>query len=449
MREQLVKHKDKIYDGTNGCTSITVHETANTSKGADAQAHANLQSSGNVRQASWHITVDDTEAIRSYPDTAQCWHGGTREAAESSIAVEICVNSDGDYDQAFKNAAKVVHDLRRQHGIGRSKVYDHAHWTGKDCPSKMRAAGRWNEFLDLTDPNQKENPVGMISPFEGRLTQNHWKSGGYRGHKGMDIAPPKPGQVGMPVYAAFAGTVRKVCTTAKNGGKTSTWAKGRTGNGILVSNPDGEGNGYNHVRPIVAVGERVQAGQLIGYNDRSGNQTAPHLHFELWADWEDPDSDYDPQAAFKKFDVRPGSAPQVSILPAGKPTVQKPSKPSKPSSGGNSKANYVAIAKALNAMGLKAGYPDGVNGPMLKAAVKAYQRAHNLVADGQWGSLTQAKFEEVKAVQAALKREGYTKQGVDGYYGDQTTANVRDYQKRVGLVADGVAGPITQKKLGV
>lgn len=44
MRDQLVTHTDKIYDGVNKCLSITVHETANPAPGADAQAHADLQS---------------------------------------------------------------------------------------------------------------------------------------------------------------------------------------------------------------------------------------------------------------------------------------------------------------------------------------------------------------------------------------------------------------------
>lgn len=455
MKEQLVTHTHKIYDGTNPCTSITVHETANTSPGANAQAHANLQANGGARQASWHVTADDTEAIRSYPDTAQCWHAGTDKANKTSLALEICVNDGGDYDEAFKNAAAVVRDWRIKHNLSRADVKQHFDWTGKDCPTQMRLAGRWQEFLDLTEPNQtvvEVKPVShMTSPFEGRLTQNHGDSGGYPGHKGMDIAPPKPGQTGKPVYAAFAGTVRKVYRTAANGNKASTWAKGRTGNGVLISNPDGEGNGYNHMRPVggLNVGDKVQAGDLIGYNDRSGNQSGPHLHFELWADWRNPDSDYDPQRAFRKFGVKPGSMPVISVQPVGKVESIKPKPKPKKDTTGNDKGDYTAIAKALNKMGLNAGYPDGVNGPMLKAAVKAYQRQHDLVDDGVWGPKTQAHFEQVKAVQAALKKHGYTKQVIDGYDGDQTKANVKDYQRRVGLKPDGVAGPLTQKKLGV
>ena len=450
MKEQLVKSTDKNYDGINKCTSITVHETANEKIRANAQAHANLQSTGGARQASWHIQVDEVQAIRSYPDTAKCWHAGL--AAADSIAVEICVNADGDYDTAFKRAAQVVRDLREKHNLNRSAIKQHADWSGKDCPAKMRLADRWQEFLSLTDG--EANMSTMVSPFEGRLAQNHGDSGGYRGHKGMDIAPPKPGQTGMPVYAAFAGTVRKVHRTAKNGGKTSTWAPGRTGNGLLISNPDGEGNGYNHMKPVagLSVGDKVQAGDLLGYNDRSGNQTAPHLHLEFWADWRNPNSDYDPQLAFKKFGIKPGSAPAKTgnVIPVqSKPKPKpKPSAP-KPSAGGNDKGDYIAIAKALNAMGLKAGYPDGVNGPMLKSATKAFQKQHGLVQDGKWGAITQAKFEEVRVIQRALQKQGYTKQGVDGYYGAQTTANIKDFQRRTGLVQDGKAGSITQKKLGL
>lgn len=136
---------------------------------------------------------------------------------------------------------------------------------------------------------------------------------------------------------------------------------------------------------------------------------------------------------------------------AVKPVASKPKpKPdTKPAKDTNSKADNVAIQKALTAMGIKVGVADGVDGAMMKRGVKQFQKAHGLVQDGHWGSVTQAKFKEVSAVQKALVSEGYSKQTVDGYYGAQTKANVKDYQKRVGLVADGNAGPITLKKLGV
>ena len=132
-----------------------------------------------------------------------------------------------------------------------------------------------------------------------------------------------------------------------------------------------------------------------------------------------------------------------SVKPAGN---TKPKPKPKPVKG---TAENRSIQTALKAMGLKVGVIDGVNGPMQKAAVKAFQKHHNLVVDGNWGPVTQKAFTLNKAVQKALRDEGYTKQTVDGYYGDQTAANVRDYQRRVGLMQDGLAGPKALKKLGV
>lgn len=243
----------------------------------------------------------------------------------------------------------------------------------------------------------------MISPFEGRFTQHHGDKGGYAGHKGVDIAPPKPGQVGRPVYAAFAGTVRRVRRTARPGNRNSTWAPGRTGNGILISNSDGEGNGYNHMRPLdhLSVGDKVAAGQLIGYNDKSGNQTGPHLHFELWADWTDSNSDYAPELAFDKFKIQEGSAPARTTIA-----------PTKPTGGGSKPKPKLSedTKKKLRAMGYK--NPS-------TADVEKYQAWHGLVPDGVWGAKTEAKYKEVVHAQNATKKMKNVPDNwaSDGYWG--------------------------------
>lgn len=146
IKQQLVTSRKKTNGGGSRILGITVHETANLSKGAGAQAHANLQTSGNVRQASWHWQVDDKLAVQSFPHDVKCWHGGT-PAAMDYVAIEICVNEDSDYVQACKNAAELVRLLRSQ-GVG-SKLTQHSDFTGKDCPNFMRE-GRdgvtWEEF---------------------------------------------------------------------------------------------------------------------------------------------------------------------------------------------------------------------------------------------------------------------------------------------------------------
>lgn len=159
IRQQLVSSRAKTWGEGSACTSITVHETANTSRGANAAAHANLQSRGNVRQASWHYQVDDKEIVQSFLDTVKCWHAGSSAGAANSIAIEICVNSDGDYEKALANAAWLVRHLREKHGLGREDVKQHHHWTGKNCPTKLRASGRWSEFRAATDPQEDDMPI--------------------------------------------------------------------------------------------------------------------------------------------------------------------------------------------------------------------------------------------------------------------------------------------------
>src|SRR5690625_663011 len=105
------------YDGRNPINYIVIHETANTNRGADADAHSRLQANGNSRSASWHYTVDDKEAVQSFDDRAQCWHAGSRKYNEQSIGIEICVNSDGDFKKAVDNAVKLTKYLMDKYNI--------------------------------------------------------------------------------------------------------------------------------------------------------------------------------------------------------------------------------------------------------------------------------------------------------------------------------------------
>ena len=137
--------------GVNSCEWVTIHETANRAPGADAQAHANLQTRGNAR-ASWHYQVDDTRVIQSFPDRTRCAHAGNREGNRVSIGIEMCVNVDGDYLATVKNTARLVAVLMLRHGIPIDRVVQHNHWSGKNCPTILRAgtAGiTWPAFLAL------------------------------------------------------------------------------------------------------------------------------------------------------------------------------------------------------------------------------------------------------------------------------------------------------------
>ncbi|MGQ7728469.1 MULTISPECIES: peptidoglycan recognition protein family protein [unclassified Bacillus (in: firmicutes)] len=127
---------------------ITVHNTYN-----DATAENEVSYMiRNDNQVSFHIAVDDKEAVQGIPLERNAWHAGdgNGNGNRKSIGVEICYSlSGGDrYYKAEDNAAIVVAQLMKQYNIPISKVRTHQSWSGKYCPHRMLAEGRWNSFIE-------------------------------------------------------------------------------------------------------------------------------------------------------------------------------------------------------------------------------------------------------------------------------------------------------------
>ncbi|EJR76705.1 hypothetical protein IK7_04778 [Bacillus cereus VD156] len=127
---------------------ITVHNTYN-----DATAENEVSYMiRNDNQVSFHIAVDDKEAVQGIPLERNAWHcgDGGGNGNRKSIGVEICYSlSGGDrYYKAEDNAAIVVAQLMKQYNIPISKVRTHQSWSGKYCPHRMLAEERWNSFIE-------------------------------------------------------------------------------------------------------------------------------------------------------------------------------------------------------------------------------------------------------------------------------------------------------------
>ncbi|WP_432702221.1 N-acetylmuramoyl-L-alanine amidase [Lysinibacillus sphaericus] len=153
IRQKLVPESlaAKItYGKINKKKFIVVHETDNERTGADADAHARLQMNGNSRNASWHWQVDDKEAVQSFGHMWACWAAGSDKGNKEGIQVETCVNNDGNYLKSVQNTAELVAKIMKDEGIPISNVVQHNHFSGKNCPSKMRAGKvSWTKFIAM------------------------------------------------------------------------------------------------------------------------------------------------------------------------------------------------------------------------------------------------------------------------------------------------------------
>lgn len=121
---------------------ITIHETANTSPGANSQMHyIFLLNGGGPEGVSFHWCVDDAVARHFIPDNENAWHAGdgaNGTGNRKSIAIETCVNADGNWSKTLVNLAELTAMLCTEHKIPVSNVVEHNHWSGKDCPHVMR-----------------------------------------------------------------------------------------------------------------------------------------------------------------------------------------------------------------------------------------------------------------------------------------------------------------------
>ena len=156
-------------------TSITIHNTDNSDRGANASAHSKFVREtgyyvwhGRKEWVSWHCTVDDTQMIQQLPFDEMAYHAGA-DANQTSIAIEICMNSDGDQDAADENAVNLTAALMKDLGIDIDHIRPHQFWTGKDCPVLLLDDGepgqKWRNFLNRVSQARNALPAspGLVA----------------------------------------------------------------------------------------------------------------------------------------------------------------------------------------------------------------------------------------------------------------------------------------------
>ena len=140
---------------------ITVHETGNFSKGADAAAHARYLKTVNDK-ISWHYTVDDKDCYQHLPEEETAFHAGdgAGDGNRKSIGIEICVNEGGELEKAVNNAARLVAKIMVRRKIPLENIVPHHHWSGKNCPQGILAGKpvNWQDFLFLVEAQRERQP---------------------------------------------------------------------------------------------------------------------------------------------------------------------------------------------------------------------------------------------------------------------------------------------------
>ncbi|MCS7294136.1 MAG: N-acetylmuramoyl-L-alanine amidase [Dehalococcoidia bacterium] len=130
---------------------ITVHETANPNPGANAQAHWRFVANGGGSDGvSYHFAVDDREVVQILPLATVAWHAGDGPLGpgnRTSIAIETCVNADADWERTLRNLVALLVALCRQLALPPDRIVQHNRWSGKNCPARIRAEGRWDRLL--------------------------------------------------------------------------------------------------------------------------------------------------------------------------------------------------------------------------------------------------------------------------------------------------------------
>ena len=153
---------------------LTIHNTGNTASARNEGSYMN----SNWNQTSYHVAIDNKEAVQLIPFNRNAWHAGDGQGQgnRASIGIEICFSMDNGYSgsmserylQAQENTTLYAANVLLQFKWGVDRLKQHWHWSRKDCPHKMRAHGYWDWFVRRVQQHmnaiKKGTSTGVAKP---------------------------------------------------------------------------------------------------------------------------------------------------------------------------------------------------------------------------------------------------------------------------------------------
>jgi len=396
----------KTYGRGNPVRFLVFHETANPRVGANADAHARLQASGNVRNASWHVQGDDREVVRSFESDVRCWHAGDGDDPDggnfNGEAYEMCVNADGDYDAALALAVRWFRMRRAATGLGRSAVVQHHHFNGKDCPAILRDRGGWEAFVAATDPIEEESMARSVSQ---RIA--HAQS-----------------MIGNRNYGGWCEKFVRECFgfPARNPSATIAWNRTRYRHRDINNAPAGvpifwELHPANRNHGLGHVALSVGGGYCISTSVGPGGAIGKVRIADLTRSWQMTvrgwTEDYHGQRIYTR-PTAPPSGRRSGRVPHTDWTVNV--------DGDFGYYTKIALQNVLRHNGYKTHALDGSFGRYSITSLQRFLRAQGQrghAIDGRWGYWT------TRSLQQWLRDRGYTGHAVDGVFGPYTVRSLQ------------------------
>lgn len=153
---------------------ICIHNTANDATAQNEVAYMER----NDNKVSFHIAVDDNEAIQCIPFNRTAYAAGDGSGAgnRKHIHIEICYSKSGGskFLAAEKRAAKETAALLKQFKWDISRIKTHKDFSGKHCPHRTLDMG-WKRFIDMVSAELNEEPAIKPSSVKYRVVINSYK----------------------------------------------------------------------------------------------------------------------------------------------------------------------------------------------------------------------------------------------------------------------------------